>query len=170
MRTVVSSSVPPEPQDPLQTPRQCMHLSLSLSPSLSSSSPPPSLSDTLSFALRCSTSVEQEHRTESHLRTHAVSLSLHTRTRCMHTHIRTHARTHTHSFLRYPIRRSGFSSGIPSASSPSDGSCSSRVSARTERRGTVPLNRGRCLGSLPLFESRFPRAGVAFEPRTSPGI
>lgn len=56
------------------------------------------------------------------------------------TSLGTHApntRTHGHalrrSLLQYPTRRSGFSSGIPSASSPGDGRSSSRVSEHSER-------------------------------------
>lgn len=124
----------------LQTPRQ-QPTSLSLSLLLSLS---PSSSLSLSLALRCSTlstSVEQEHRTESHLYTHVLC-----------THIHAHIRAHKHSLLRYPIRRSGFSNGIPSASSPGDGRCGSRVSEHSERLSRVLLI-GDAAGSPLLFLS-----------------
>lgn len=104
----------------------------------------PSSSLSLSLALRCSTlstSVEQEHRTESHLYTHVLC-----------THIHAHIRAHKHSLLRYPIRRSGFSNGIPSASSPGDGRCGSRVSEYSERLSRVLLI-GDAAGSPLLFLS-----------------
>lgn len=103
-----------------------------------------SLPLSLSLALRCSTlstSVEQEHRTESHLYTHVLC-----------THLHAHIRAHKHSLLQYPIRRSGFSNGIPSASSPGDGRCGSRVSEHSERLSRVLLI-GDAAGSPLLFLS-----------------
>ncbi|KAK1906714.1 Triosephosphate isomerase [Dissostichus eleginoides] len=60
--------------------------------------------------------------------------------------------------LRYPIRRSGFSNGIQSVSSPGNGKWSSRVSERSERRSKVLLN-GDAPGSLLQFI--FSCAGIA---------
>lgn len=128
----------PEPQDP---PPGCklqdsVRLSLSV---------PPLLPLSLSHSAAAPSAPQSSRSTAlSHIYTHTLFF-LHA-----HTHIYTHTHAHKHCLLRYPIRRSGFSSGIPSASSPGNGRCSSRVSERSERCRRVPLI-GDAAGSLLLF-------------------
>lgn len=138
-------SVPPELQDP---PRSCKlrgsaPLSLSLSPALP---PRPSRTPSLfpSHSAAAPSAPQLSRSTAlSHIDRHALSART-------HSHTYTHTRAHKHSLLRYPVRRSGFSNGIPSASSPGDGRCSTRVSESSERCSRVLLI-GDAAGSPVLF-------------------
>lgn len=90
--------------------------------------------------------------------THALTLS---HWLSLHTHTLTHSLVYAHkwSLLRYPIRRSGFSKRIPSASSPRDGKCSVRVPERTERRSRVSLTGECCWKSAAI--SSLSRTGIS---------
>lgn len=128
---------------------EAAHFSLSPAPSLR-----PSFSLSLSHSAAAPSAPQLSRSTAlSRIYTHTLSLYTHT------THVHAQTRTQAQPPAVSRIQRSGFSNGIPSASSPRDGRCSSRVSEHSERRSRVLLIGECCWKSAAIS---FARAGIAF--------